>query len=293
LKDLLAVHGVAKLGAMKKFCYADGKLVETAKARVAVNDVAVLRGYGCFDFLKTVNGRPLLWREHWQRFGSSAKALGLKVPVGEGEALEIVSKLFKKNKITKGEDASIRLVLTGGPTADGVTLSQPQFFILLEDIYKYPAKVFARGVKLITHDYLRLVPGAKTTNYLAMMRLQKEKKKAGALEILFTDRGRVLECSTSNFFIIKNSKLITAKEDVLGGTVRNKVIALARQAGIEVEEREVKVEELKTADEAFLTATNKDVTPVVQIDDLKIGNGKVGELTKKVMALYLDFLKNN
>lgn len=274
---------------MKKYCFANGKITELAKANVPVNDLAVLRGYGVFDFLKTVNGKPFLWKEHWTRFVNSAKLLNLKINVSEKEVQEAIKKLLAKNKVA---DASIRLLLTGGATEDGMTPKQSSFFILIEDVYAYPNKCFEQGAKVITHEYLRLVPGAKTTNYITAIRLGQAKKKAGASEILFLDHGRVLECSTSNFFIVKKGKIFTAHEDILGGMTRNKVIELARKAGLEVIEKEIKVKDLATADETFLTATNKDVMPVVQIDDQKVAKGEIGPVTKKVMELFAEFVRN-
>ncbi len=266
----------------------------TAKASVALNDLGVLRGYGVFDFLKTVNQKPFLWTEHWRRFNNSAKSLGLKLPVGESAVKKIITDLFKKNlpaQAGKIKDGSIRLILTGGATADGMTPTKPNFAILIEDLYVYPPKTFTHGAKVITHEYLRLVPEAKTTNYITAIKLQKQKKQERALEILYTHQGRVLECSTSNFFIVKNGSLITPKVDILYGTTRNLVINLATKAGIAVEEREVDVAELKTADETFLTATNKDITPIVQIDDQIIGDGTPGPLTRQLRALFSEFVK--
>ena len=259
----------------------------TEKAKVAINDLAVLRGYGVFDFLKTVNGKPFLWREHWTRFLNSAKLLNLKVPVGESEAKKIIGELLKKNHYA---DASIRLLLTGGPTADGISIIRPVFSILIEDVYNYPKKFFQHGARVITHEYLRLMPCAKTTNYITAVRLQKDKHKAKAVEILYTHQGRVLECATSNFFIVKNKKIITPKVDILYGTTRNVVMTLAKWAGYQVEEREMKVGELRTADEAFLTATNKDIMPIVAVDDRKINNGKVGPITRKLQNLFAEFV---
>jgi branched-subunit amino acid aminotransferase/4-amino-4-deoxychorismate lyase len=279
---------------MKKYCYANGKIELLAKAKVPVNDLAVLRGYGVFDFLKTVNGKPFLWPEHWARFLNSAKSLGLKVPVGESAARKIIGELLKKNRpagqASKCADASIRLLLTGGAAEDGMTMEKSSFFILIEDAYHYPKHFFERGVKLISHEYLRLFPEAKTTNYITAIRLAPKKKQAGAVEILFTDHGRVLECSTSNFFIVKQGKIFTAGEDILGGATRNKVIELARAAGFAVGETEIKAKDLARAAEAFLTATNKNIMPVVQIDENKIANGKVGPVTKKLMTLWQNYL---
>ena len=214
---------------MQKYCCAGGQIVELAKTRVAPNDLAVLRGYGCFDFLKTVNGRPLLWPEHWRRFQNSAKLLNLKIPVGEREVLQIIEKLRNKNKLSKSENFSLRLLLTG----------DNQLFVLLEELYIYPPKVFKNGAKLISREYQRAFPVAKSTNYLNAIYWQKDKKKAGALEILYHANGQILECSTSNFFLVKNGRLITAKDNILLGVTRNKVLELAKKEGIEVEERGV------------------------------------------------------
>lgn len=272
---------------MKKYSYAGGRIILSSKIVVPINDLAVLRGYAVFDFLKTVHGKPFLWQEHWRRFLNSAAALGLKVPVNERGVKKIIFELLKKNKTS---DASIRLLLTGGASVDGLSLGKPNFFILMEDLHQFPERCFTRGAKLITQEYERVLPEAKTTSYIIAVRLQGAKKKAGASEILFTSRGRVLECSTSNFFIVKKGKVITAPEGILFGTIRNKVIELAREAGIVVEERELKTSELKTADEAFLTATSKDVMPIVQIDQMKIADGKIGPVTKKLMQLFAEFV---
>lgn len=272
---------------MKKYCWLNGKVVEVARASLPVNDLAILRGYGVFDFLKTVNGKPFLWREHWRRFGNSAKLLGLKVPVEERVVLAAIRTLFRKNKL---KDGSIRLVLTGGPTPDGMSVVKPSFFILLEDLYVYPPTIFKKGAAVITHEHERVVPEAKTTNYITAVRLQKEKKRRGAIEILYHAGGQVLECATSNFFIVKAGVIITPQAGVLGGTIRNLVIKLARENGLKVEERGVAMAELAIADEAFLTATNKDITPVVRVDESKVASGIPGPVTLQLMALLANFM---
>ncbi len=276
--------------------FLNGKIAPVEKLTLPVNDLGVLRGYGVFDFLKTVNGRPLLWAEHWRRFQNSAKALGLKIPAGEKRARQLVGQLLKKSgrrPAAEKADASIRLLLTGGPSADGLTPVKPSFGILIEDIHPWPKKALTHGVKVITHEHLRLVPEAKTTNYLTAVRLQKEKRRAGAVEILYTHRGRLLECSTSNFFIVKNGRLITPKTDILYGTMRNLVVALAKATKIPVEEREVMASELRDADEGFLTATNKNLTPVVQVDERKINRGEVGPVTRDLATRLTAVLAKN
>ena len=132
----------------------------------------------------------------------------------------------------------------------------------------------------------------KTTNYIQAVLLQKERKEAGALEILYSFGGRVLECSTSNFFIVKNGRLITPKDDILLGITRKVTIDLARPS-IKIEERPLGIEETFAADEAFLTSSFKEIVPVVAIDGKKIGGGKVGPITKKLMGSFHRFAKKH
>ena len=272
---------------MKPYCYHDGKIVPTEKATLPVTDLAVLRGYGVFDFLKTVNGKPFLWKEHWKRLQRSAKLLGLKIPLPEKAVREVIDRLLAKND---GQDCNIRLLLTGGVARNGLLVDEPRLYVLSEPIQKLPRKVFEKGAKVIRCSHERIVPEAKTTDYLAAVRLQKERIRAGAVEILYVVNGRVLECSTSNFFLVKNERLITARNAVLLGTRRNLVLDLAKKAGIEIEERDVAEAELASAEEAFLTATNKNIVPVVHVDDLEIGHGKPGAVTRRLMTLFADYM---
>lgn len=255
------------------------------EAKLPANDLAVLRGYGVFDFLRTRNGKLFHFHDHFQRFSNSAKKIGLAVPIKEKEVEKILYEILKKNN-DKG--SSFRMVLTGGPTEDGMTIQKPIFYVLAEDLYALPAEVFQKGSRLITFDYRRLYPESKNTNYLLAVTLQKEKKKKGAVEILYLSGEEVLECSTSNLFIFKGDELITAKEGVLSGITRKIVLKLAKK-DFKVTERKVTKKDLFSADEIFITATNKDVTPIVFIDGKKVGSGKVGEKTKKIMARFSDY----
>jgi branched-chain amino acid aminotransferase len=155
-----------------------------------------------------------------------------------------------------------------------------------------PLEVYRRGGKLITCQYQRPCPGIKTTNYLLAMTLQAAKRRAGAIEILYTDRGWVLEASTSNFGAFFGDVLVAPKENVLVGITRATVLRLAKPF-FRVSERNLKLSELARADEAFIMATNKNVAPIVSIDGKSIGRGRVGERTQKLMALFAEFMKSH
>jgi len=273
-----------------KYCYFNGEIIPLEKAVVQIDDIGILRGYGVFDFLRTYNGKPFLLKEHLKRLENSAKALALSLPLTHKKIETLIEDLLKKNEV---QDAQVRILLTGGKTVHGMgyDIEKPTFAILIEPLALLPATLYREGAKLITDMHMRHVYSAKTTNYINAIALAGDRKKKDAVEILYCFDDNILECSTSNFFIIKGKKLITPKENVLLGTTRNFLLKfLAKE--FEIEERTIKVAELKEADEAFLTATNKEILPIVKIDTLQIGTGKVGKNTKKIMELFAAYTES-
>lgn len=273
----------------KNICFFNGKTVSLNKVKIDPYDLGILRGYSVFDVMRVQNEKPFLLDDHWRRLQSSAKELNLKIPVSRKEYGKTVKKLLAANKFKK---SIIRTMLTGGISADAMSPGKETFYILIEKFKPLPNLVYKKGAGVITLDYKRDFPQAKISNYITAIRSHGRKNKKGALEIIYTNNGKALEASTSNFFIIKNNILITPKEDILLGMTRNLVIKLAKKAGYKVQERNVKIKELYSADEVFLTASNKDIVPVVKINDRKISNGKIGDITKDLVHLFNVFVKN-
>ncbi|MBI4708602.1 MAG: aminotransferase class IV [Candidatus Portnoybacteria bacterium] len=273
---------------MPKYCYLNGKVIPEEKAKVSINDIGLLRGYGVFDYLRTYNGKPFLLNEHLARFEKSAKSLNLKVPASKKEVGNIILSLLAKNKI---EDAAIRIVLTGGESQNGITCDYdcPTFFITTKELPECPPHIYEKGVKMITCEHQREKPEAKSNNYATMMSLMGLKEKKKAFEILYTSKGFVLEGATCNFFIFKNNSLITAKENILHGTRRGLILKLAKNK-FKVIERPLKLKEALGASEAFISSTSRGIVPVVKIDDNKIGNGKVGENTRYLMNIFWEYI---
>ena len=150
---------------------------------------------------------------------------------------------------------------------------------------------FARGIKLITTRLQREAPEAKTTNYMAAVRALKEAANRGVADALFVDgQEHVQEATRSNFFVFRGDTLITPRAGVLHGITRNVVLQLARDR-FPIEERPIFLYELPLADEAFITSSSKEITPVVQIDDLVIGNGKPGPRTTQLEQRFIDMIE--
>lgn len=276
---------------MKKLCYFNGKIISEDKAYISMNDLGLLRGYGAFDFLRTYNGKPFLLKGHLDRLENSVKEIGLKILISKTEIGKIISELLQKNKLS---EATIKIVVTGGYSDDGITCDfrSPTIFIITKEIPRYTPGIYKNGIKLITYEYQRDYPQVKSTNYGNMMRLQKKKKQMNAFEILYINKGYIREGATSNLFLFKGDKLITPKNYILAGITRNFVMNLAK-GNFKVEEREVKLSEINHVDEAFITSTTREILPVIKIDNIKIGTGKVGKNTKHLMKLFENYVKKS
>jgi len=273
---------------MLDFCYLNGKILPFNKAVINLDDLGMLRGYGVFEVLKTVNNKIFLFDEHFMRLKNSAEFLGIKLSHKKSEIEEIIKKLIIKNKI---KEAAIRIVLTGGRSLDAITLNSktPTFYILVSEYKPLNEKLFKNGVNLKTVSYARDFSEFKTTNYIkAVKEINSRQRQEKFFEILYVSDGKILECSTSNFFVFIGDKLITPEEGVLKGITRNFVLRLAKKY-FDTEERDLKIEEMPYVSEAFLSATNKDILPVVKIDNKTIGDGKPGKNTKKLMKALKDF----
>ncbi len=268
------------------FIFQHGKIIRQDKAHVSPLDIGLLRGYAVYDGMTMVHGKVVGFRDHYNRFKNSARAIGLPFPYTATYLADICTTLYKKNRYAR---MNIRAILSGGETRSGILPTGPELMLLTEEWTALPQAVYHKGAKLIVHEHKRFMPSIKTTHYTTAVMLQKEKIRAKAIEILYTDQGRALECSTSNFFIIKDGRLITPKDDILHGITRKIVLGLAH--GLHVEEREVSLEEVYAADEVFITSSFKDIVPVVMVGTARIANGQVGQKTKHIIELFKQFLE--
>jgi len=274
---------------MMKYCYFDGKYIESSKAGVPINDLGITRAYSVFDFFRVYNTKPLHFDRNYKRLLNSAKILNIKVPISSSKLGEIVSGLLKKNKC---KSAQVKIILTGGVSEDGLSRgSNPLLYIYLSDLVDFPESYYKKGCKLITEKYSRPYFEAKTTYYTRAVILQDKRRKQKAVEILYVTKGKIFEAATSNIFIVKNNKLFTPKEGILKGITRSIVIDLAKDLDIKCVEKNLSLNEALKADEIFLTAANKKVLPIVNIDNKKISNGRVGELSKKLLEEYELFVE--
>ena len=271
---------------MNYWCYANGKILRKNEIKVGITDLVMLRGYGAFDYLRTYYGHPFRINDYLNRFESSVRGMNLKLPFPRKKIISTINSLLTKNKASVKKDFGVRLLITGGYSLDSyLPAVKPNLFILIEDLPEYPKWWSEKGIKLMTHDHHRELARVKTTNYLTAIRLADERRKQKAQDTLYVSDGKILETTRNNFFLFHGDTLVTSQEDILRGITR-KVIANITLKKFKLEIRDVLKEELTWCTESFITGTTRGITPVVQADEIKIGNGKPGRNTKELMKLF-------
>ena len=269
--------------------YSDGNWVHPEEATLSINDVAVLRGYSVFESLRTYHRRPFHLDGHLERLYRSAELIELAIPWPPAYIGAIVREVIARNTY---RHATIRVFVTGGKSEDGVLpAGEPALIVLITPLGERDMQRFARGYKVITTYLQRIMPEAKTSNYIAAVRALKEAARRNADDALFVnEQGHVLEATRSNFFIFWGDTLVTPRDGMLIGITRNVVLELA-QGRFGIEERPILLTELPHADEAFITSTSREISPVVQVDDLVIANGTPGPRTYELEQRFIEMVE--
>lgn len=247
------------------------RFIPVEEVNLSVNDLSIQRGYGLFDFFKTINNKPVFLDDHLNRFYYSATQLFLPVPYNRNELKDILYQLINRNKLC---DSGIRITLTGGNSEDGYSIGKPNLIIVQKPL-NIPSVISNTPYKLMTHVFKRSLPDVKSIDYLMAVWLQKKCRKENYDDILYTYDDHLLECPRSNIFIVdKNNTLLTPQNNILKGITRNRLINIARRS-FKVEERPVTINELSEAKEVFITSTTKMILPVSQVDHTTYVNHEV------------------
>lgn len=169
---------------------------------------------------------------------------------------------------------------------------QGKFYISIEPLKLPPPEVYERGVRVETVTLQRKNPREKSTAFIGASEEERKKiARLGLFEALLVKNGRILEGMTSNFFYVLDGVLYTARRGILLGVTRAMVIRAARGAGVQVRYQPLKLDQVPAVDEAFITSSSRGIVPVIQIDDIPVGEGRVGALTKQLSAAYEAYVR--
>lgn len=280
----------------------DGKLVPKSQATVSVYDHGLLYGDGCFEGIRAYGGRVFKLGAHLDRLWLSAEKIRLVPPYSRAEVSAAIRETLKANGLS---DGYIRLVLTRGAGTLGLhpfKCPRPACIVIADSIQLYPAELYRDGMKVIVAKRPRipiacLDPAIKSLNYLNNILAKIEAIDADVLEaIMLNTDGFVAECTGDNIFAIKDGVVSTpsAEAGMLHGITRQFVIdTLCPALGVRCVERMMRLPELLAADEVFLTGTAAEIIGVSQIDDHRIGAGKVGPVTAKLEKAFRERVVSN
>jgi len=281
----------------------DGKLVEWSDAKIHVLTHTLHYGTGVFEGVRAyeTSDGPAIFRleDHTNRLFESAKLIGMKIPYDKKELNDAQSKVVKINNL---KNAYIRPMCFYGSEGMGLRADNLKVHAIIAawdwGSYLGDDKIL-NGIKVKVTDFPKrceksMLHKAKASgNYLYSMLALKDALNSGFDEALILDvDDNVNEGSGENFFMIANNTIHTPKDaTVLNGITRQTVMKIARDLNYNVEETNISVDDVKSSDEAFFTGTAAEVTPIIQVDNAKINDGKPGEITKKIQKIYFDTIR--
>jgi len=288
---------------LSKYVWFDKKYVLTEKAQVPITTHAIHYGTSIFEGIRAYwNGKNLhVFRldEHVKRFRKSGQFYNISLNYSDKIISDAIIGICKKNKIKKS--CYIRPFYFIGNY--GINLHVTEKAPTNVAIFTFPfGDLFNKnGISAGVVSWRKFSDMSTPTqakmggNYLNSIIATQEAKRNGFDEAILLDHiGNVSEAPGENIFIVRDGQLLTPSiaSSALEGITRDAIIKIALDLDIDFIERDISRSELTMSDEIFLTGTAAEITPIISMDSKKIGNGKPGDITKKMMQEYSDIVMN-
>ena len=276
----------------------DGTLVDETEARVPIMTHSMQYGSGMFEgiraYLSDEGTNVFRLQDHVRRFMNTARIYRFNIPWSHSEISEAIRMTVRENGLEECyirpfaffNSESVSLDTTGMKTSLAVmTVKMPGYF----------SEKISKGIRCKISSWKRInssilpVEAKASGNYLNSILGSVDARSSGYDEAIFTSgEGYIAEGAGQNIFLVRDGKILTPGNEsaILLGITRNSVITILRDMNYEVQERLVLRDELYTADEAFFAGTAAEVTPIVSVDGIPIGDGKPGNITKKLIIAY-------
>ncbi|MFZ5963397.1 D-amino-acid transaminase [Thalassococcus sp. BH17M4-6] len=280
---------------MTRTVYVNGEYLPEHEAKVSIFDRAFLMADGVYEVTSVLEGKLIDFAGHAKRLERSLTELDMRAPCTTDELLEIHRELVRVNDIDEG---LVYLQITRGAPGDrdfvfpDPETTEPTIVLFTQNKPGLADSPAAKtGLKIVTIEDQRWGRrDIKTVQLLYPSMGKMMAKKAGCDDAWMVEDGFVTEGTSNNAYIVKGNKIITRalSNDILHGITRAAVLRFAREAQMEVEERNFSVEEAKSADEAFVTSASAFVMPVVEIDGAALGDGTPGRRSLRLREIYLE-----
>jgi D-alanine transaminase len=276
---------------MADVLFINGRFTTTDERVIGVEDRGFQFGDAIYEVFKFLRRRPVLIAEHFRRLEDGLRALEIRSPWDETRFRAVIAELLER---TTFEDGIVYTQVTRGEATRAHFYPEniEPTVVVYSRAYRFPdAAKKELGIRAITTRDLRWHHcDIKSVNLLANALAKKLAQRAGVDEALLVDEDHVREGASASFFAVRGGRVIThpLDEHILPGVVRDRVISLALEARIRVDERPLRETELFDIDEAFITSTTMGVMPVGEIDGRVVGNSRRGEITTELQRLFDD-----
>lgn len=277
---------------MDEVIFLNGELIPRSRARLSPFDHGFLYGYGLFETMRAYGGIIFGLDLHLTRLQSAAETLRLALP----DLDDLTKACYDVLEANKLLEARLRLTISAGEgdiTPNPASCSHITVFIVARELVPLPRQTYEKGFKTILSSWRRNsqspLSRLKSTCYLENIQARQEAREQQADEaLLLNERGLLAEGSASNIFLVDNGTLITpsVESGALPGITRGIVLEISKSLWLKFTERDVKLDELVSAREAFLTNSIIEIMPLTWLGDTPVGRGEPGPLTQKIMAAY-------
>ena len=277
---------------MSDIAYLNGEFLPLDQARVSVLDRGFIFGDGVYEVIPVYSRRPFRLPEHLRRLQRSLDAVRLGNPMTDAEWARLIQELVTRHP---GEDQSVYLQVTRGVARRDHAFpkeAKPTIFMMSGPLVTPAREQIENGVPCISAtDYRWLKCDVKSVSLLANCLLRQQAADAGAVEVVLFRDGCLTEASASNVFVVRNGKLLAPPKNhlILPGITYDVVLELAAAKGIAIELRAIPEQEVRSADELWLTSSSKEVLAVATLDGRPVGSGRPGPLFRTVHQAFQEF----
>ncbi len=279
---------------MERISFVNGQFLPHSQCFIHIEDRGFQLADGVYEVILLKNNKLIDIDWHLQRLFRSLVELEIKFEQNQNDLQKIILELFAQNNLS---DGSVYLQITRGVANRQQifpTDISPTITATVSPLKTINPQDLENGLSVQTHQDIRWQRcDIKSTSLLASCWIRDKAIKTGADDAILIRDGFITEATFANVFIVdKNGTLITRNADnfILQGITRNRLIELAKNNGIAILEKKFSVDELLQAKEVFLSSTTLLVRPVSRVDGQIIGTGKAGEISKKLLALYNNFI---
>ena len=284
---------MAALISMQKV-FLNGEFIDKDSAKISIFDRGFIFGDGIYEVVPVINSIIVEKDGFWDRFQRSLNEISLNLPYTNDEFESILNNLIEINSLKEG---GLYIQITRGVAPRDFSFVKGvkptiMAFAFSDSVLEHPAA--KSGITIISTPDIRWKRrDIKSISLLGQCYAKNQATIAGADEGFMVEDGYVTEAGSSSAFIIKDGALITKplSNEILPGIRRNRLLNLAKQIGLQIQERKFSMDEVYNADECFISAATIILLPVIKADGKAINGGKIGEYTTKLRELYKEILK--